>query len=439
MTCKSAAIPWLVALGLALTVTGTAMATTMAAWVPAVNLSNLPGRSFQAILARDPNSGDLWAVWTEDGLPGRGGYEEILGRRWVRALQRWLPVENLSQSEPWQRDKGAIVTFDQDGQGLLIWTRTYARSGGAPADGHDLLWRSWGGASWSGEAVLFHGDAYLPSIYTLIPVPTVEGTLLFVVWDTGYRTATYRQGTWSEFTPWDYDSLRVELAEVLVDEEGQLHAVALGPNSLSWGANAAFHDAYYVTHDGARWSEPLNLSSIDGVAHDVGLALDGQDRLHFFWSDDDSPYSEESLVSTIWERVLADGAWTPNHPILAFDARRAVSGFSVTASVTGTLYLAWSEGIKVGGGHGDLDIYYRTGDGQSWAPPTEIYASSSGSRFPVLAVGDPEVALLWQEIVCPEPPALCEHEVFFSRQEMPPPILYWAYLPAVGKQGSWPP
>ena len=83
----------LVTLAIALSLPGAASAGEAGLlWDQALNLSSLPGRSFQSTLARDPGTGDLFAVWTDDG---GSGLEEILARRWDQAGQVWLDRKSV--------------------------------------------------------------------------------------------------------------------------------------------------------------------------------------------------------------------------------------------------------------------------------------------------------------------------------------------------------
>jgi hypothetical protein len=328
------------------------------------------------------------------------------------------------------------LAFDNQGQGLLLWTRTYAASQGAPSDGYDLLWRKWDGSAWSPEAALLHGDSYLPGspgTFGLIPVVMPDSILLFITWSTGYRTMEYSEGTWSALSPWIY--LDVSLADIITDNAGILHAAAYGENSNQTGYNRWFHDAYYLTYDGVQWSAPLNLSFTDGVANNVGLAFDGQGHLHFLWSDPDSVYSDESLKSAMWERVYREGAWTPNSEVTKYQEDQAINGFSLTADAGGTLHLAWSEGVMVDNAHSDLQIRYQTGSGKTWGPEQDVLASAAASRYPLVAMGDKQAYIVWQEVFWAGGP-LYDHEVYITRQVSEPPKLYHSYLPLIGKESA---
>jgi hypothetical protein len=403
-----------------------AWAEMTAVWAPAHNLSNLPGDSTQATLALDPSTGGLFVAWVDAGVANR---KEVVGRRWDGGSQTWepglgSPAENLSQSE-WD-DSGPHLFFDQQGDGLLLWTRRYSASQGAPTDGTDLLWRSWDGASWSDEAVLYHSDSYLPSSYGygLIPVETPDSVLLFVTWDRNYLTTEYQNGGWTALSSWT--ALSVQLAQVIRDDNGVLHAAAYGDNSSQIGFDWAFQDGYYLSNDGTSWTTPVNLSSTDGVVRDLGLAFDAQGYLHFLWSDPDSSYSSESLKSAIWERVFDGNTWTPNVEVTVYNTDQAINGFSLATGIGGGLHLAWSEGILSGGLHTTLGIYYRQGDGSTWGQEETVFTSAPDSRYPLLVMDGDIPFLVWQEGSSPD------REIYFSRQ-VALSSLYKTYLPLIDK------
>jgi hypothetical protein len=370
--------------------------------------------------------GDLFTIWTDEGL---GEWTEVLGRRWQRTSGSWTTIENLSQSE-WE-DQSPQLFFDSRGWGLVLWTRRYAIAQGAPVNGTDLLWRAWSGTEWTEERVLMHRDYYLPGTYGLIPVETPDAILLFITYSNGYRVTEYRNGVWSELSPWEYLSFEDPvvnpiLAEILWDDQGLLHAAAFGENSSQQGYDPYFRDAYYLVFDGVEWSKPLNLSATDGVASDVDLAFDGQGRLHFLWSDPDSVFSSESTKSAIWERVHEDGMWSgTNVEVTAYNADQAIAGFSLTADVTGGLHLAWSEGLMSGFSHNELDIYYQTGNGATWGLEEQVYPSLSNSRDPSLVVFGDGAALAWEE------GNQLGGQILFSRRVAGG--INWIYLPMISR------
>jgi hypothetical protein len=292
------------------------------------------------------------------------------------------------------------------------------------------MWRSWDGASWSGEQVLFHTDFYLPSSfgYGLIPVETPGSLQLFITWEQQYRTTEYHNGTWSELTPWS--QLDVSLIHAVMDESGLLHAAAYGENSSQFGYDPWFHDGYYLTYDGTEWTVPVNLSSTDGVVRDLGLAFDQEGILHFLWSDPNSPYSSESTKSAIWERKYDGNNWTANAEVTAYNPDQAINGFSLTTDVSATLHLAWSEGQWEDGIHTNLGIYYQRGDGLSWNPEQEVHTSPAESRYPVLVAGKAGAFVVWQE------GPISERQVFFSEQAATGPCHSLSSASITGSTGS---
>jgi hypothetical protein len=409
----------LLAVIVALALAGTAAGLTSASapdaeWSTPVQISASPHISRWATLASDPATGDLVVAWEDHGV---GQWEEILSRRWDRGSEAWTEIENLSTSE-WQ-DENPALAFDPLGTGLLIWTRRYAEYQGAPADGTDVMWRSWDGETWSDEHVLMHIDAFMPGTFGLIPATTEDGVALFITWITEVRFTEFRNGSWSALSPWQnltllFPEVNPQLAQVLVDDTGRVHAAAFGENNVQSGFDQYYHDAYYLTRDKENWSEPLNLSFDGGIAGGVGMAFDNQGRLHFLWSDP-KLLSSQSARSAIWERVYDGEMWTEKAEVTTDNPYQAVNGLSLTSDVNNTLHLAWSEGIIEGYWHTDLEIYYQSGDGTSWDTETKVYTSTVDSRYPRLVVDSEAASLVWEE------GSAEEKEVYASRKAIVAP------------------
>jgi hypothetical protein len=317
-----------------------------------------------------------------------------------------------------------MVFFDRHGEGLLLWTRRYSLLQGADDEGTDLMWRQWDGESWSAEDVLVHADTYMPGFYGLIPIEMPDGMMLFITQGHGYRMTEYQDGDWTEVTPWKYleypdSGVRPRLIQMIRDDDGLLHAAAYGKNSSQVDYDRWFYDAYHLVYDGVIWSEPENLSGEFGVAHDMHIVLDDQGRLHFLWSDPDSPYSSESHQSTIWQRVYENGIWSPNAEIMAYSADRSIGDFDLTSDADGALHVAWSEKRTVGSNQ-VLDIYYQTGDGTTWGSRRAVHTSAVESRYPMLAASERGLSLIWEE------GALLDQDIF-SRQSSLPGV----YLPLI--------
>jgi hypothetical protein len=93
-----------------------------------------------------------------------------------------------------------------------------------------------------------------------------------------------------------------------------------------------------------------------------------------------------------------------------YNADQAISGISLASDAGGTLHLAWSEGILINNFQTDPDIYYRTGDGVTWAAEGQVYTLTSESRYPTILTGNDGVSLLWYE------GPLADRDIYFSRQ-----------------------
>ena len=81
--------------------------------------------------------------------------------------------------------------------------------------------------------------------------------------------------------------------------------------------------------------------------------------------------------------------------------------------LSGTLHLAWSEGLIVDNEHTALDLYYQTNDGTGWSVAQAVYTATLDSRYPVIAVEDDDLSLLWQE------GSIADRDVYFTRQFTP--------------------
>ncbi len=413
-------------LGAVLWTTAQAQGPTPGAdWSPAEQLSDTtaPQRSWWHSMAQDPVDGDLLVVWTEQGGDAAS---EILGRRWDAATGMWLPplsAPALNLSDSPHVDGGPGVFYDPQGCAHLLWTRRQSGTPETPTGLTELLWRVWDGAAWSPETVLLRDESYYPGQYGLIPVPKADSVLLLLLFDRGYRMAEYKDESWSAFSPWVY--LDVMLADAVIDSEGALHAAALGENSSTIGYDPWFYDAYYLSYDGASWTEAINLSSTDGVAHEVGLAFDRNGDLHFLWSDPDSFYSSESLKSTLWERVWDGSAWSANAAIVDDNPDQAIQSFDLTSDVTGTLHLAWSEGLIVNNAHTGLGIRYQAFKNKTWGPEEMVYTSTLSNDYPTMAWHPQFPAVSW--VTGP----ITDTNILISMRSAPQGQPYRTYLPTI--------
>ncbi len=414
--CQWKILAWILFAGSAYSMV---VAAGSADWSPARNLSSSPAASKAVQLAQDATH-TLHAVWVDEG-PGN---EEILTRRRDPDTGEWTAIENLSQFD-WL-DGGAALLFDQNGLGHLIWTRRYARALGAPDEGSDLMYRQWRDNSWQPEEILDHNTSFMPGVYGLVLTPKSDRILLFVVWNGGYRYAEFYDGTWSPLTAWDY-SLGVNLAQVIVDDQNHLHAAAYGPNSSWIGYDPYFYDAYYLFNDGSGWTAPYNVSYTSSIAYDLDMAFDALGRLHFVWCDPDNPYSTESKISAIWERVLTDDTWSPYTTITDQYPNQTILDFGLRSDASHTLHLAWSEGILADGETIEADLYYRTGDGTNWHSPEKVFTSTQLSRNLDLLVGNEAAYLAWEEIS----PSLKGRDIYFTYKtlsENPPGQIFLPFL-----------
>ncbi|MBN1658747.1 MAG: hypothetical protein JXA93_10115 [Anaerolineae bacterium] len=391
-------------------------------WAPVENLTPATGVAHGVVLERDPSTGTVHAVWVD----GSDGQEEVMTRTWDDETDEWGPAWNLSSFD-WS-DKGVTLFFDNEGRGHCLWTRRYALSQGAPMEGSDVVYRQWHDGKWQREKILLHLSSFLPGAYNLVLTEKSDRVALFVVWGGGYRYAELVGDNWSDLTEWNTE-LGVELVNVIVDDQGHLHAAARGPNSSSAGYDIFFLDAYYVFDDGNGWTVPRNVSSFDGVASDLDLTFDGEGRLHFVWADDDSPYSSESRRSAIWENIWDGQSWSGNVAITPDVPDLIFGDVELESDVRGDLHLAWSEGVVADRADTNTDISYRSGDGVAWQDPEEVFTSTLASRNVALLVRQHGIHLAWQE------GNTADEERDILATHAPLAACCRVYLPVAGKRG----
>jgi len=314
-----------------------------------------------------------------------------------------------------------------DGKAHLAWTRRYMASEGAASDGTDILHRIWDGKSWSVEQVIFHNESFLPSSYGLLLTEVGTGQVyLFVIFGGGFTYTRWDGTTWAPLADWNY-TLGIDLASIVVDGQGHLHAAGFGRNSGTQPLDRYFRDAYYSVFDGISWSPAVNLSSTDGAAQDASLAIDMDGNVHFVWSDLGSPYSSESTKSAVYERVLVGTTWSANAEITAPNDGQSVQDVEIVADESGHLHLAWAEGVIIENRTINNDVHYQYNDGTVWSSEEVIYASPADSMNVDLAVGDNNVYMVWEE------GASDAEDVFLSSTD--PSIkatpIYKAFLPLV--------
>lgn len=135
---------------------------------------------------------------------------------------------------------------------------------------------------------------------------------------------------------------------------------------------------------GANWSPDILLTP-DGIKAEFPFPAVRGETIHLVWRDNRDGNAE------IYYKRSTDGGinWTPderltNDPGESEHPKLVVQGTN--------LYLVWRDDRD-----GNYEIYYKTStdDGQSWSEDTRLTNSLGQSFWPVLAVSDNLVHLLW--------------------------------------------
>lgn len=367
-------------------------------------------------LLYDSQTGDVHVFWCDN----LSGTTAIAYRRWIAESQMWTPTQNLSSS-PWS-SLSPSACLEADGTMHLVWCQIYAASEGAPADGTDILYRRYERGYWSEAQVIHHDPFYLTGGYQLVLLKAQDRLYAFASHGLASSYMYQQDGMWTDMAPWDY---RISVYTGAVEGD-TIHLAGFGLNSSQWMYDRYFVDAYYTRFDGQNFSEPVNISSVDGVAQDVALAIDGSGQVHLVWTDTGSPFSSESQGSALYERVWAGGEWGPNLPISTPNPNQAVRDVELVSDEAGGLHLAWSEGLLEQMRAIAVNLHYAHNDGRGWGSEEVILPSETSRENLALDATASEVYLTWMEGETPPEQALYFSTTDPSVYDTP---LYPVYLP----------
>lgn len=151
---------------------------------------------------------------------------------------------------------------------------------------------------------------------------------------------------------------------------------------------------------------PLSTTTPETPSRTAKLALDGDGRLHAFWSDDCSGVegcevtADNIIPGDILHRVLDNQVWGPVERVSSDVNDGDSRSPDVAADAEGNLHLVWTDDGNIDGFGGDLDVYYRQYDlaSDTWGPvQTVSVGEEDASQEPAVAVtSDGSVHVVWE-------------------------------------------
>jgi hypothetical protein len=190
-------------------------------------------------------------------------------------------------------------------------------------------------------------------------------------WDVFYTNN--RAGSWAPPRQIsDHDPVEQRAPNLAIGRDGRVHVVyekRIRNNN----------EVYYVESPdlGKTWGTPVNLSDSSGRAYEPNLAVDATNALHVVWID--SRWAD--ILQTTYSYRPAGGAFSA--PIKVggntFEQSPDIATSGTTVHVIYQGRRASSNSTK------DFDVYYATGSGGSFNPPTNFTRDGDWSLDPTIA------------------------------------------------------
>ncbi|MCL5958124.1 MAG: hypothetical protein M1358_02210 [Chloroflexi bacterium] len=235
----------------------------------------------------------------------------------------------------------------------------------------------------------------------------------------------------------------------------QLAASAGNPEQLDQlSLIANYYVRYRSSTDSVNWSSPVTVSWADGRPFPV-MAVGGDGAVTVAWADGSAGNSD------IMARTLLNGTWTSTFNVSASGGRSIKP--SIAAGPSGDVHIVWNESpagtyqvfhrsysngqwsntsvpgsgnvgyldpnvavtddgtvavvwrLQSGGGAADLQVWGTTGDGSTWASPSQV--TSFGRE---VYTGELDASGNTLHIVV-QTPADGDHDIYYSTNELGPP------------------
>jgi hypothetical protein len=119
-------------------------------------------------------------------------------------------------------------------------------------------------------------------------------------------------------------------------------------------------EVYYVTNQGSSWISPVNVSRSMAISLDSSLTIDPGGDIQLGWTE------VATGSSGIYYSRLRSGGWSI--PTVVHSSSEASSAPSLEADHEGHLHITWIERT----GPSSTEVYYVSGDGDTWSSPISI-------------------------------------------------------------------
>lgn len=165
-------------------------------------------------------------------------------------------------------------------------------------------------------------------------------------------------------------------------------ADTLGNPHVVWGEMFS-GDVYYKYWQGAKWSEPINLSQNIGGSFYPCIKIDRKNRVHIAWHDNaDGDYK-------IYYRVYDGIQWSS---IIVVSDSLQYTGFpALELDSKDNIHFSWSSRMPPGD---NRDIFYRAYIDEHWTNISRLTTDTLYSVYPSIAINKNDLPIIvWQQTI----------------------------------------
>lgn len=193
--------------------------------------------------------------------------------------------------------------------------------------------------------------------------------------------------TWSADTPLiTNENFRDINPSITQTADGKI-LVVYSSNKEDWSG-----EIYYVTYDGSSWSTEQRLTDNPRADDLPAVTRTQDDTIWVVWT------TGRDIDNNLYYKTSTDNgtSWSPATP-LVWDPNNDRSP-SITQSLDGTIWVVWTSN-RIGDPVANFEIFYKTYDGFTWSPETQLTNNASGDFRPsVFATRDGKIWVVWSSI-----------------------------------------